>query len=127
MKIYINDVIKNISFDEISSKQIIYTTEGVFCNYKKKLTKIEWVDAHSQIIKEGYTFLIDSSKENYGETILHIPYDHLYCEETYSKKNIGFNIYYVKCSYFDQTSYYFETDVLDEIVFNEIISFLSVD
>ena len=125
MKVYINGLVKEVPFDEISKKQVIYTTEGIFCNYKKKLTRIETIERSETIIKDNYTFLIDYSEELYGDTILHIPYDHLYCEETYSKTHIGFNIYYIKYTYFDQISYYFEVDRIDDDVLYEIITFLS--
>jgi hypothetical protein len=71
-----------------------------------------------------YHFLLDNTKITYTETIQHIPYHHLCCEETIYKLNIGEGIYFIKNNYFDQDSYYFETDITDNI-FNTIISFLS--
>jgi hypothetical protein len=61
----------------------------------------------------------------FGEVITHIPYDHLYCDEHYERKNIGYDIDYVKCSYFDQTTYYFEMNTLSDLYLDTIISFLS--
>ena len=87
MKLYLNGLNKDVTFDESIQRHIIYTNEGIFCNYKKKLTRIEYEEhKEDRIIKGDYTFLIDKSKEFYGETILHIPFDHLYCEEIFEKK-----------------------------------------
>ena len=127
MRIYINGNDKSSTFDEVIKQSVIYTTEGIFRNHKKKLTRLEYIDSGYTLNKGDYTFLVDTSKEVYGDTILHIPYDHILCEETYEKKNIGYDIFYVKYSYFDQISYYFEMDHLEDFVLDEIISFLSND
>lgn len=130
MKIYLNGLEKDVAFDETTTRQLIYTTEGIFCNYKKKLTQLEYIEKHDIVKVNNYSFLVDLSIEKYGNTILHIPYEHIYCEETYEKKHIGYNIYYIKCSYFDQISYYFETEsnneYLEDTIFKEIITFLSI-
>jgi len=89
------------------------------------LTQIITDDLHESKKYKDYLFHIDTSVERFGDTILHIPYDHLYCEEKYEKTNIGYDIYYVKCSYFDQCSYYFELDQLNDFNLDFIISFLS--
>lgn len=127
MKIYLNGLEKDATFDEVVKRHIIYTNDGIFCNYKKKLTRIEYDDTEDKMIIGEYTFLINKGKEVYGETILHIPFDHLYCEETFEKKHIGYDIFYVKHSYFDQISYYFEVEHLEDFIMDEIISFLSHD
>ena len=127
MKIYIDDVIKNITYDDITTRHLIYTTDGIYCNHKKKLTRLESSDSHKIVTKDKYSFLIDTSVETYGDTLFHIPYDHLCCEETYEKKNIGYDIFYVKYSYFDQVSYYFEVERLDDYIIDEIITFLCKD
>ena len=48
---------------------------------------------------------IEKSKINYTDTIYHIPYFHLYCQEETHKKNIGDGIFLVKLNYFDQVDY----------------------
>ena len=127
MRIFINGNDKDSNFDELVKRSIIYTTEGIFCNHNKKLTRIEYEDSGYTINKDKYVLLMDTSKEIYGDTLLHIPYDHIYCEETFEKKHIGYNIYYVKHSYFDQVSYFFELDHATDFLVDEIISFLSRD
>jgi hypothetical protein len=64
-------------------------------------------------------------KINYTDIIYHIPYFHLSCEEEISKKNIGNGLFLVKINYFDQVDYYFETDRIDDSVYDAIITFLS--
>lgn len=125
MKVYIDDIIKDIDFDEKFVRHIIYSNSGIYCSVNKKLIQIVTDDKYETKTYKDYTFHIDKSVDTSGESILHIPYDHLYCEEKYEKKNIGYDIYYVKCCYFDQCSYYFELDQLNDFNLDVIISFLS--
>jgi len=125
MKIYVDEIIKHIEFDEKYNRHIIYSNNGIYCTKHHKLVQILPDDKYETTTYKDYVFHIDKGVESYGETILHIPYDHLYCEEKYEKKNIGYDIYYIKCSYFDQTSYYFELDQLNEFNLDVIITFLS--
>jgi len=125
MKIYIDDIVKDVEFVDKYTRHVIYSGSGIYCNKNKKLTQIITDDHHESKLYKNYIFHIDTSIERFGDIILHIPYDHLYCEEKYEKKNIGYDIYYVRCSYFDQTSYYFELDQLNEFNLDIIISFLS--
>jgi len=74
---------------------------------------------------KNYRFFIETSKINYTDTIYHIPYYHLFCEEETNKKNIGDGIFLVKVNYFDQVNYYFETDRTDDSLYDAIITFLS--
>jgi len=126
MKIYIDDLKEmEIVFDEKYSRHVIYSNSGIYCNKHNKLTQIITEDQCETNTYRGYVFQIDKGTERYGDTILHIPYDHLYCEEKYEKKNIGYDIFYVKCRYFDQCSYYFELDQINDFNLDIIISFLS--
>jgi len=125
MKIYTNGIVKDIDFDEKYTRHLIYTNDGVFCNHKHKLTQLIYDDACESINYKNYNLYIDKSTEAFGEVITHIPYDHLYCNEEYEKKNIGYDIYYVKCHYFDQTTYYFELANVSDLHLDTIISFLS--
>ena len=125
MKVYIDDIVKYIDYDEYTVKHIIYSNNGIFCNKHNKLTQMITDDNFETKKYKDYTFYIDKSIERYGEIILHIPYDHLYCEERFEKKNIGYDIFYVKHSYFDQSSYYFEFEQLNDFNLDIIISFLS--
>jgi hypothetical protein len=125
MRVYIDDIVKHIEFDEKYMRHIIYSNSGIYCSMHKKLVQLIYEDKYETIRYKDYTLHIDKGVETYGDTILHIPFDHLYCEEKYEKKNIGYDIYYVKCNYFDQTSYYFELDQMNDFNLDIIISFLS--
>ena len=128
MKIYIDNVTFNneLSFDKMYKRNVIYSNEGIFCNHNKKLMLIENInDNYEQIEYNNRTMFLDHSKECFKEHIFCIPYDHLYSEETFEQKHIGYDIILVKHSYFDQTSYYFEVERSDDFILDEIISFLS--
>ena len=122
---------KELVFDKQYKRNIIYSNEGIFCNHNKKLMLIENInsstttDTYEQIEYNNHTMLIDHSKESFKEHIYCIPYDHLYSEETFEQKHIGYDIILVKHSYFDQISYYFEVERNDDFILDEIISFLS--
>lgn len=138
MKIYIDGHhYPSLEFDTKQSKYYIYTNDGIYLQThmrthmhnesQKELKKIEIVD--TKIVEKNYKnykFLKENSKIEYtNEIIYHIPYFHLYCEEEICKKNIGDGIFLVKLNYFDQTSYYFETDRTDDSLYDVIITFLS--
>ena len=128
MKIYVNgyDFSKKIvNYDNNFKNTFIYTNECIYSNYKKELHQIDYNESKIEEHKiDDYSFLLDNTKITYKETIQHIPYDHLCCDETIQKLNIGDGIYFIKNSYFDQDNYYFETDT-ESICFNTIITFLS--
>ena len=128
MKIYVNDIIiqKNIEYDITEKKSYIYTSDGIY-RYKKELQKIEITENIREKDYKNYHFFIDDSIIQYTEVLYHIPYINLFCEETISKKAIGEGIYFVKESYFDQISYYFETEINSDTneTFDVLISFLS--
>lgn len=143
MKIYINDtdfngssfngssfngsVFKKVcAFDATYTRHLIYTNEGIFCNHNKKLTLIDTINNKcDNVIYNNCSFLLDYSVEEYKDYITHIPYDHLYCDETFEKKHIGHDIFYIRHSYFDQVSHYFEVERLEDFMYDEILSFLS--
>lgn len=138
MKIYINDTDFNGSalngssfkkvcaFDATYTRHLIYTNEGIFCNHNKKLTLIDTINNKcDNVIYNNCSFLLDYSVEEYKDYITHIPYDHLYCDETFEKKHIGHDIFYIRHSYFDQVSHYFEVERLEDFMYDEILSFLS--
>ena len=130
MKIYINDTdIKNCISDSVYKKHMIYSTDGIFCLHNKKLTMMDTVQNKINNITimnndKPFTVIIDDSREIFLDSILHIPYNHIYCEETYEKTHIGHDIFYIKCSYFDQTSHYFEVERLEDYMYNIMFSFL---
>jgi len=127
MKVYCKGLIKDIVFDEQYTRHVIYSNEGIYCNQKTKLTQIIYEDASEEIDYKNHHFYVDKTIEKFGEVITHIPFEHLYCNEHYEKKHIGYDIQYVKCRYFDQTSYYFELSTLSELQLDTIISFLSIE
>ena len=125
MKIYINDQIySDLEYDTKQTRKYIYTNDGIYC-YKKELQKMEILEEIKEKKYKNYQFFIETSKINYTDTIYHIPYYHLFCEEETHKKSIGDGIFLVKVNYFDQSNYYFETDRTDDSLYDAIITFLS--
>lgn len=128
MKIYIDNVGFNseLNYDKNYKRNIIYSNEGIYCNHNKKLMLIESTNnKYERIEYNNHIMFLDHSKECFKEHIYCIPYDHLYSEETFEHKHIGYDIILVKHCYFDQISYYFEVERNDDFILDEIISFLS--
>jgi hypothetical protein len=125
MKIYIDGQdYPTLEYDTKYSNSYIYTNDGIY-SYKKELQKIETIEEIREKDYNNYHFFVETSKIQYTDIIYHIPYFHLFCQEEISKKNIGNGIFLVKVNYFDQVSYYFETDRTDESLYDAIITFLS--
>lgn len=125
MKIYVDgQEYPSLEYDTKQTKSYIYTNDGIYC-YKKELQKMEILEEIKEKEYKNYHFFIETSKINYTDTIYHIPYYHLFCEEETNKKNIGDGIFLVKVNYFDQVNYYFETDRTDDSLYDAIITFLS--
>jgi len=125
MKIYVNgQEYPNVEYDSKHSNSYIYTNDGIYL-YKKELQKMELNENIKEIKYKNYNFFVDTTIVTYTDTIYHIPYFHLFCQEEIYKKNIGNGIFLVKVNYFDQVSYYFETDRNDESLYDVIITFLS--
>ena len=131
MKIYVNGQdYQHTQYDTTINKKYIYTNDGIY-SYKKELQKMEIIEVIKEKHYKNFHFFIDTSKINHTETIYHIPYFHLLCEEEICKKNIGNGIFLVKSKYFDQEDHYFETDQTDESIlesgslYDAIITFLS--
>lgn len=126
MKIYVDgQCYPKIEYDNKYTQIYIYTNNGIY-SYKKELQKIETIEEIREKDYKNYHFFVETSKIQYTDIIYHIPYFHLSCQEEIFKKNIGNGIFLVKVNYFDQVSYYFETDHPDnESVYDVIITFLS--
>jgi len=125
MKIYVDSQeYPSLEYDTKQTKTYIYTNDGIYC-YKKELQKMEILQEIKEKEYKNYHFFIEISKINYTDTIYHIPYYHLFCEEETQKKSIGDGIFLVKVNYFDQVNYYFETDRTDDSLYDAIITFLS--
>ena len=125
MKIYVDgQEYSSLEYDTKQTKSYIYTNDGIYY-YKKELQKMEILEEITEKEYKNYHFFIETSKINYTDTIYHIPYYHLFCEEETHKKNIGDGIFLVKVNYFDQVNYYFETDRTDDSLYDAIITFLS--
>jgi len=143
MKVYVNgyDYTKMIEPDYNTTYKTcyLYTTDGIYL-YKEKdrknqanqtsyekeyeLKKINYKEDATERKYNEYHFLIDNTKTEYSDTIYHIPFLHLFCEEIIYKKNMD-GFYFVKTSYFDQVDYYFEIDNIDDVLFEQMITFLS--
>ena len=115
-----------VEFDTTYTKTYIYTNDGIYY-YKKELQKMEFIENIREKDYKNHHFFIDTTIINYTDTIYHIPYFHLFCQEEIYKKNIGDGIFLVKVKYFDQADYYFETDRNDESIYDAIITFLSTN
>ena len=127
MKLYINNIEPvNCKIDNTYKKNMIYSDIGIFCNHNKKLTLIDSTNTKVNVVnKNGFEILLDDSKEKFLDYIMHIPYNHISCEETFEKTHIGHDIFYVKHYYFDQISHFFEVERLEEYMYNVIFTFLS--
>ena len=141
MKVYVNgyNYKDNLEYDTTYKTSYLYTTDGIYL-YKEKdkrkghndrthdkeyeIKKIEYKEDTTERKYKEYQFLIDNTKTEYTETLFHIPYLHLFCEEITYKKNMD-GFYFVKTSYFDQVDYYFEIDSIDDVLFEKMITFLS--
>ena len=126
---------KEISWDVTYKRTFVYTTEGMYEQRKNKLWRVELsnqrLENYTQTMykEKGNTttleFLVDYTDVVYTDTLLHIPFDHICCEETIYKKAIGHGITFIKNEYYDQTSYYFEIEgKLESFMFKEMFSFL---
>jgi hypothetical protein len=142
MKIYVDgQTYPTLEYDTKQYKSYIYTNDGIYLykesKSKEKKSELHKIDIENENeIREkkynNYYFFIDTKSSNISnklketiEVLYHIPYDHLFCQEEISKKNIGDGIFLVKVNYFDQIDYYFETDRTDESLYDVIITFLS--
>ena len=140
MKVYVNGFdykINDMNYDIEYKNNYIYTNDGIYIYNEKQLRerenkkekeyeikKIEYKEETYEKNYKGYTFLIDKTTLDYKESIYHIPYFHLFCEETIYKKNMD-DFFFVKIKYFDQTDYYFEIDNMNDNIFDKMITFLS--
>ena len=125
MKIYVDgQSYPSLQYDSKYTKTYIYTNDGIY-SYKKELQKIEYIEEIKEKNYKNYHFFIENSTTLVIDTIYHIPYFHLFCEEEINKKNIGDGIFLVQVKYFDQVDYYFETDRNDDSLYDIIIKFLS--
>jgi hypothetical protein len=140
MKLYVDgQTYPSLEYDVKYSTSYIYTNDGIYLyneSYKSKNPELHKIEIENEIREKDYKnyhFFIDSNNSKNKndanlkniEILYHIPYYHLFCEETIYKKNIGDGIFLVKVNYFDQVNYYFETDRTDESLYDAIITFLS--
>lgn len=129
MKVYINniDLSKlNIDYDTSYNQHFIYSNEGIFAFKHNKLYINEIKDEECEVVKfKDYDFLIDKSEHVLKDVIYHIPFEHISCSEIVHKKNIGNGITFVKKTFFDQTSYYFEIEgKLESFMFSKMFTFV---
>jgi hypothetical protein len=129
MKVYINNMNYtdlNIDYDNKNTIQYIYSNEGIFSFKHNKLYSIHISNEDVETIHyKDCDFLIDHSEITYKDVVYHIPFDHIFCEETIFKKNIGNSIVFVKKVFFDQTMYYFEIEgKLESFMLAKMFTFL---
>lgn len=129
MKVYIQnfDCSKlNIDYDTTYNQNFIYSNDGIYCFKHNQLYLLDINDCDTEAVNfKGYYFLIDKSEIKMSELIYHIPFEHICCTETISKKNIGYGITFVKKVFFDQISYYFEIEgKLESFMFAKMFTFV---
>lgn len=116
----------DIVYDVTYKRTVVYTTEGMYEQRKNKLWRVDLSGQRMEkVMYEGNEFLVDYTELVYTDTLFHIPFDHICCEEIIQKKSVGHGIVFVKKDYYDQTSYYFEVDgKMESFMFKEMFSFL---
>lgn len=129
MKVFVNniDLSKlNIDYDTTYKQNLIYSNDGIFGFKGNKLHTIDITNDENEIISyKDISFIVDKSEMVYKDVIYHIPYDHIFCEETIFKKNIDNSLIFVKKTYFDQVQYYFEIEgKLESFMFPKMFRFI---
>ncbi len=129
MKVYVNnkDCSKlNIEYDSSHKQQYIYSNEGIFGFKHNKLYRMDIMNEEVETIPfKDHEFLIDRSEMAFKDLVYHIPFEHIFCEETLFKKNIGNSLIFVKKVFFDQTIYYFEIEgKLESFMLGKMFTFL---
>ena len=129
MKIFIQNYIMDdskIEYDKKIFNDIIYTPFGLLMYKNKKWRKQNTVkDKYYLVQHNEYEMLVEDNMYEYNEIYTHIPYEHVNVTETYETYNIDYNLSLIKHSYLDQTSFYFETNQIEEELINKLVSFLS--
>jgi hypothetical protein len=129
MKVFLNNIDGsklNIEYDNKQTHQYIYSNEGIFGFKHNKLYLMDISDVPVETIRyKENEFLIDRSEMTFKDVVYHIPFDHIFCEETIFKKNIGNSLIFVKRVFFDQTMYYFEIEgKLESFMLAKMFTFL---
>lgn len=129
MKVFVNNIdLSNlkIDYDTTYTQSFIYSNEGIFGFKHNKLHAIDVLNEETEIVPfKDISFLIDKSEMVYKDVIFHIPYEHIFCEETFFKKNIDNSLIFVKKVYFDQVQYYFEIQgKLESFMFPKMFRFV---
>jgi len=129
MKIFIQNYIiddSKIEYDKTIFNDIIYTPFGLLMYKNKKWRKQNVIkDKYYLVQHNEYEMLVEDNMYEYNEIYTHIPYEHVNVTETYETYNIDYNLSLTKHSYLDQTSFYFETNQIEEELINKLVSFLS--
>ncbi len=120
--------VPEMEYEKTYTKPTFYTDDGIyiFNHHSNKLFKQVIQNNHYDVIPyRQFEFLLDHTTFQDGEPIYHIPYKHRFCEETYSIKDLGQGLQFVKKQGYDQTSYYFELNgKLESFVFPKMFTFL---
>jgi len=127
MKIFVeHDFSKiDVNYETTTIKRVIYSNEGIYTFIKDGFYKSMDESRVTTVPFKNIVFLIEHTNVNYGEAIYHIPFRHIYCEETIYSKMIGNGIYFCKKEYLDQTEYYFEiSGILESFMLAKMFSFL---
>jgi len=116
----------NVEYDSQQTQQYIYSNEGIFGFKNSKLYSMDILEEPVETIQyKDHEFLIDRNDLVFKDHVYRIPFDHIFCEETIFKKNIGNSLIFVKKVFFDQATYYFEIEgKLESFMLGKMFTFL---
>ena len=116
----------NFESSKSYSQEFIYSPVGIFLFKQKKWRKQTIVrEKYYEITHKDMYILVEDNVYHYDDAITYIPYEHVTVKETFETCIIDYNLSLIKHSYLNQESYYFETNKVDDALFDTLISFLS--
>ena len=127
MKVFVeHDFSKiDVEYDNKFTQRVIYSNSGIYTFIKDGFYKSIDNSTISMVPFKTITFIVENTNITYGEPIYHIPFHHIYCEETIYTKSIDTGIKFCKKEYLDQIEYYFEiTGTLESFMFAKMFSFI---
>jgi hypothetical protein len=127
MKVYVeHDFSKlDVDYDNKIVQRIIYSNDGIYTFIKDGFYKSIDTSTISTVPFKSVIFIVENTNISYSDPIYHIPFHHVYCEETIYTKTIDNGIKFCKKEYLDQKEYYFEiTGTLESFMFAKMFSFI---
>ena len=127
MKVFVeHDFSKlEIEYDNKFTKKTIYSNNGIYTFIKDGFYKSIDNSTILTVPFKNITFIVENTNITYDEPIYHIPFHHVYCEETIYTKSIDTGIKFCKKEYLNQKEYYFEiTGILESFMFAKMFTFI---